>query len=62
MKRLSDSTGPVSYTHLDVYKRQDEYYATRVDVGSVLVPYREQCSESLVEFIFEGDVPGKSSD
>ena len=40
----------------------DEYYATRVDVGSVLVPYREQCSESLVEFIFEGDVPGKSSD
>lgn len=39
----------------------DEYYATRVDVGSVLVPYREQCSESLIDFIFENDRPTMSN-
>ncbi|MFR8229376.1 MAG: LCP family protein [Anaeromassilibacillus sp.] len=40
----------------------DEYYATRVDVGSVLVPYREMCSESLIDFIFEDDRPEMTTD
>lgn len=39
----------------------DEYYATSVDVGSVLVPYRKTCAESLAKFIFENDLPEKTS-
>ena len=37
----------------------DEYYQTRVDVGSVLVPYRKTCAASLAKFIFEADLPEK---
>lgn len=39
----------------------NEYYATSVDVGSVLVPYRKTCAESLATFIFESDLPEKTS-
>ena len=43
---------PVSYTHLDVYKRQIEYYAIFTDEeGMPMIPDMESYKEALLLYL-----------
>ena len=48
-------TGPVSYTHLDVYKRQVEWYPN-VLVVSHIIPQGVDACMNVVEFYYPEDI------